>query len=216
MLPNNDPSPEPPTQQYDDYKNITITYMTRSLGIPRYLLHPPSLYLSPGYFMNEELRQIFPEVAAWSRNNFDTQKGIEHIAPCLGLVEEMGELLECIENDKPFPDYEDAVGDIGIYSIDFMSRAGLSPEICWPHLVRDQQPKNSAMVYLSRIVHCVLKHHQGIRGFDNKEYFLDQLQIHMSDFLYRISLSYNLTDCTINTWNKVVSKRNWVANPQGK
>ena len=152
-------------------------------------------------------------VATWSRQNFNDQKGIEHIAPLLGLVEELGELTEAIEQDRPVDPIHDAVGDIGIYCLDFIARAGLDVMEVWPDTV--VKLPHSPLVYLSRMVHACLKRHQGIRGFDNDVQFKEVLTVNTQYFLHAINSRYALTTHTTNTWNKVVSKRNWVSNPQG-
>jgi NTP pyrophosphatase (non-canonical NTP hydrolase) len=167
--------------------------------------------------LSEELINTFEGVAAWSKQNFGDQKGINHIAPMLGIGEEFGELMEAVLVSEDVSEINDAVGDIGIYTIDMLSRAGIPPEMVWPFEGIKHTPiKIPPAVSLGRMFHCVLKFHQGIRGYENVDFFHRNLMLATVPFLEVLEATYGLSTHTVGTWNRVVSKRNWVANPGGQ
>lgn len=166
---------------------------------------------------NMELQQVFAEVPVWSRENFGDQKGLEHKAPLFGIFEEFGELMIAIEEDGSTDNIHDAIGDIGIYSIDFLSRVGIDPVDVWPTVTDiGHQYKHTAYPYLSKVGHAVLKNHQGIRGFDDQSKFLSEVKANMTLFLGRLNNHYDITKHTITTWENNVRKRNWKKNPEGQ
>ena len=161
-----------------------------------------------------QLTRVFTEVPIWSSQMFGDQKGLNHLAPLLGILEELGELEEAqreTDLDLRIRDMEDAVGDIGIYTIDFLTRLGIDPVIVWPSWAAKQD--HPALVYLARVNHACLKRHQGIRGFDVDAVFDEAVIDNTAAFLHCINNVYALSRCTINTWKNVVSKRNWKAKP---
>lgn len=176
-----------------------------------------SFFLSENYML---IQQVFAEVPSWSQENFGDQKGLNYIAPLMGILEEVGELQEVIELDAPkkpenslMDEINDAVGDIGIYSIDFLARVGVNVIDIWPFTV--ESIKHSPVVYLSQVNHACLKRHQGIRGFDDNMKFYEYVITNMRLFLAKINSQYNLTENTITTWQRV-RERNWKKNPEGK
>lgn len=72
------------------------------------------------------------------------------------------------------------------------------------------------------LLHCVLKNHQAIRGYDDVEKYeterddaLADLLIYMCDFATREGV--DLLSVLNDTWRRVVARRNWKANPsEGK
>ena len=166
-----------------------------------------------------ELTRVFTEVPIWSSQMFGDQKGLNHLAPLLGILEELGELEEAgapnlnALMEEMYDAVNDAVGDIGIYTIDFLTRLGIAPVIVWPSRAAEQE--HSALVYLARLNHACLKRHQGIRGFDVDVVFNEAVIDNTAAFLHCINNVYDLSRGTINTWKNVVSKRNWKANPDG-
>jgi len=168
-----------------------------------------------GLIKPNELTRVFTEVPIWSSQMFGDQKGLNHLAPLLGILEELGELEEAVVSDLTafVEEIYDAVGDIGIYTIDFLTRLGIDPVIVWPSWAEEQE--HSALVYLARLNHACLKRHQGIRGFDVDTVFNEAVIDNTAAFLHCINHKHNLSRCTIETWNYIVSKRNWKANPDG-
>jgi hypothetical protein len=162
-----------------------------------------------------EITQVFLEVPKWSQENFGDQKGLKHLAPLMGLLEELGELQEAIEDGENTDVINDAIGDIGVYSIDFMARLGFNPIDIWPDPAMKQDFEHTPIVYLRHIFHACLKRHQGIRGFDNNDQFYGHVRMYLSLFLARIDNNYNLTRHTIAAW-KTVRERNWKTNPTGQ
>src|SRR5690606_26362100 len=81
-------------------------------------------------------------------------------------------------------------------------------------------PSSNIVFYVGKLSHAVLKRHQGIRGFD--KYFKYRTERDQAIVGLFKSLEGAALDCLkkeylviLNgTWNKVVSKRNWVASPE--
>lgn len=76
---------------------------------------------------------------------------------------------------------------------------------------------------LGELQHCILKAHQGIRGFsengtltqkyfDERDDALADILIYMCDFASRENV--NLLEVLNKTWRKIVSKRDWKKNPK--
>ena len=86
--------------------------------------------------LDVELDDLQLQVGMWARRNFGDNKGLEHIAPLLGMMEELGELIhEVLKSHQGIRETnksneEDAVGDIMVYLLDFCSRRGLRAGHC--------------------------------------------------------------------------------------
>ena len=84
------------------------------------------------------------QIPQWSKENFGDQKGINHIAPLLGIGEEIGELIFAVDQLNAYylsdakddehqkenmearrHEVEDALADIMIYFIDTLGRLGI-------------------------------------------------------------------------------------------
>lgn len=73
---------------------------------------------------------------------------------------------------------------------------------------------------LGELFHATLKRHQGIRGFDNDETFIAARNDAVADILvylcdYASREGFSLLEALNETWDRVVSKRNWKENPAG-
>lgn len=71
---------------------------------------------------------------------------------------------------------------------------------------------------VGELSHCVLKRHQGIRGFDSTDYYIAHrddavadLLVYLCDFADREGI--DLQSCLNQVWAKV-QKRDWEKNPQ--
>lgn len=169
------------------------------------------------------------ECAVWATANYPRSNGKPY-HPKIGITEELGELAEAIEKkdrDKAL----DAVADVAIYALDFMSKEGLW-RACDVFALALDSSKNDAVdldeessVFLQlmklngRLSHHWLKRDQGIRK--NEDHVAG-----MRDALVGIlSLCWDVHDDvrevetqtypeTIHrVWQRVVSKRNWIKNP---
>lgn len=72
---------------------------------------------------------------------------------------------------------------------------------------------------VGELCHATLKHHQGIRGFDDpakyEEAVIDaaaDIMVYLCDYAEREGFS--LHDALNTVWDRIVSKRNWAASPQ--
>ncbi len=172
--------------------------------------------------MLKTLSRIQAEVGVWSITNFGDQQSkvvdygpLRSLAPFLGIMEEIGEYEKAsIEGDEE--EMLDAIGDILIYACDFACREQADLFLC------DSEPliTETLSIIGGALCHCVLKHHQGIRGFDNvhkytvhRDAALISLMKVLSDICRNI-LNVSLIDVLNDTWEKV-SKRNWKKEPEG-
>jgi hypothetical protein len=191
---------------------------------------------------------------------------LHHVAPLLGMVEETGELVAAfVKWDKEA--IRDAIGDIFIYFLDYCSRTVTAQDnnpsalprggdvitihifncVNWDALnkpVPPQQlsafPVNTMMIALGQIIHCNLKRHQGIRGYDGNQKFLSEVGAALTLYfqsirdIYRTSHPHSgganqpgnlepsfmdhreafnsITVIAASTWNQVKT-RDWNKNP---
>lgn len=155
-------------------------------------------------------------VEAWSRENFGDQKGIEHLAPLIGIGEEIGELVDAIqgvERDK----VRDAIADIAIYFLDFCSRSGVMiSDFTDFSYVGDIPDSVRALSFeYGKLCHVSLKRHQGIRGFDADDHYRRSLATACScflstiDYVALVETGRHAHDLAAETWSNIVSRRNW-------
>lgn len=192
---------------------------------------------APTWIDVEDMLLIAQEVHLWSIENFGDQKGIDKLAPLLGIGEELGELAaasnseEFGEETERLREQADAIGDIGIYLFDFCTRDEVDLEgILWS--IDKSIPDNPALAFhsfdrclsslisdLGHLHHAVLKRHQGIRGYDDINVYVSNRDTAIGSLLanlYQISVTAlypfevnNFELIVEETWEKVVSKRNW-------
>jgi hypothetical protein len=163
-------------------------------------------------------KEAIAGVGGWSRGNFGDQKGAEALAPFAGIIEEIGEARAAFEPDEIVDGYCDQL----VYLADTAARCGITdidPE--WNDEV-SMSLAPSLEVALGQLAHAILKHHQGIRGFDDEEKFLAFAEAGIVNVFHAINREFNddndcidrdLAEEFTRTWQKTVSKRDWVANP---
>lgn len=176
------------------------------------------------------LRDIQKQVGHWSQNNFGTQlakygsfAGVDllELAPLMGLCEEVGELAEA----TTAADALDALGDVGIYLMDYCSRAGV--DIVDVVATTGVDPKwymgppavNHISAAVAMLQRAHLKQAQGIRGFDDLAVFVNAQ--HMAIAVLWVALNrctelVELKDYTTDILQPVarkVLKRDWVERP---
>lgn len=195
--------------------------------------------------------RIQKEIGEWSQKNFGDQKSnvaaintsndgllpvpLGHLAPLLGIVEELGEFT----TGRVREDHEemrDALGDMFIYFCDFTYRstADASLEIAYGHaedvimtlaLTKGgyAYPMRHLAIMLGELCHVTLKTHQGIRKFKDINYASDQYHLAAGRFLGALcvaclSLEEKYEDegfhpMTVleETWNRV-KQRDWKKN----
>mgnify|MGYP000533640357 FL=1 len=117
------------------------------------------------------------------------------------------------------------MGDIFIYLCDFSFRENCKLPIGVDSLGEDidekHGPEKSLIVYVGKLHHCMLKRHQGIRGYDDDDKFkgeriklLYQLLGQLERFVKETLPKTNLLQIANETWNKIVSKRDWKKDPK--
>lgn len=139
--------------------------------------------------------------------------GLGSLAPLLGLVEEVGEMITAEDNTGR----HDAIGDIAIYLCDYCSREGIP----WPGGWQDIDPAEQCEPFegivgaVGAMAHCHLKRHQRIRGFHDHSVFLRargralrSLIWHL-DRVARAGGKADLLTVLNETWTKIVKKRDW-------
>lgn len=161
------------------------------------------------------LAELQTRVAAWSRSNFGEQTSkydgtvYGHLLPLIGVAEEF------FEGQIALDEYDDAqvddsVADIIIYLCDFTHRLGIPLKDNW---YTYRCPLDKAF---KNLFHSTLKMHQGIRGFEDKEYALKEISISAHCIISALQNEdfVDPVELATNTFNKIVSKRNWVTDPK--
>ena len=174
----------------------------------------------------ESVIQAVREIAQWSQENFGEQKGdglhLGRIAPLLGIFEEIYEYLyaDCQQESL------DALGDILIFMVDYLSRCGKSPEEIADMILHvDESKLARAQLKCMRLARCLrlarheLKRVQGIRGYENDVFYASirdeaiRELISIVRVLLKLFSSYEPDDALLLVWNRV-KQRNWRANPE--
>ena len=119
--------------------------------------------------------------------------------------------------------WQDAIGDTLIYLCDFAEREGVS--LASLEFEPSEEPLS---ITYGRLLHVMLKRHQGIRGYDNTNQFVTSRNTAIAQvFMSLISLTagiggdwnegtkYLLT-LGESVYQKVVVKRDWKLNPEGE
>lgn len=142
------------------------------------------------------------------------------LAPLWGIVEEYGELQAAVTDDEKI----DACGDIYIYCCDYASREGfvlpigirtIDQEL---PLMYDDAIRGMG-VWIGKLYHATLKHHQGIRGFEDENFYKMKRDLAVAMLLAHLQaycaeqLNERLLVIANKTWNGIVSKRNWKTSP---
>ncbi len=113
-----------------------------------------------------DLIAIQEEQIAWSERNFGQQPAR---LPHLGIIEELGELGSAYELDD-IDQVRDAVGDVGIYALDFCGKMKWNLADFWNDRVwfdnesGDNTARRRIFTLVRRLAHHQLKGEQGIRG----------------------------------------------------
>jgi hypothetical protein len=176
------------------------------------------------------LQGIQQQVGQWSLRNFGPQLAkhgslaggaLLEFAPLLGLCEECGELAEA----TTAADALDAMGDIGIYLLDYCSRAGVNlAEVVdttgvdpkW-YMGSPRAGDITAAVALLQRAH--LKQAQGIRGFEDLAVFVAAqhkavaiLWVALNRCTELVELKDYTNDILVPVARKVL-RRDWVEHP---
>jgi NTP pyrophosphatase (non-canonical NTP hydrolase) len=188
-----------------------------------------------------KLNDLQQQVGEWAKMNFDNNHSkvdrcsavgpsdtiLKEVAPLLGIFEELGEFAEGDMFGTKVVDQRekqrDALGDVGIYLCDFTSRLGIPLEEvanATPSFTYRMHPYQLLLYAAGRIAHANLKHHQGIRGMDQPIHYDTEMRSRLGDFINLLktvsstALGEDFWSITVDTWEKIVAKRNWKANKQ--
>ena len=156
--------------------------------------------------------RLVNEVGKWSYENFGSQQSkttfcrlsndspgytnllLGPVAPAFGIIEEMGELFDALAKyDRGL--VEDSIADAMIYIADYAARSQFDVLriIDWDDVSAKLDietihplPEKTREFLLRRIgafCHVNLKRHQGIRGFDDPEVFINHIRPLLCDFI---------------------------------
>jgi hypothetical protein len=139
---------------------------------------------------------------------------LKHLAPLLGIAEELGELSEA-DQKSCTNGRKDAIGDIIIYTCDFATRV----DINFTDYTVEHALSKDLTLEVGQLFHHVLKMHQGIRGYEDLGFALTEIKdtiysifdvLHDCCNVYGIDPPFTLAT---ETFNETVSKRDWKKNP---
>lgn len=164
------------------------------------------------------------ELETWLNHNFPNTTSDEQFK---GIVEEIGELAEAdiIYKADPLPAkkelVKDAVGDIVIYLTNYCTKNNFRLADCVTNVSGKLAGNGLYGIWIQagKLAHADLKHAQGIRKYTNERYISEArraiacLYIGLSN--YCISINCHISDC-IETAYRAISKRDWIANPDGE
>lgn len=117
---------------------------------------------------------------------------LNSVAPFLGIVEEFGEQeLAIAQQDLGL--VKDGVGDMLIFMADFYYRSKLPIVLRWDKIedkLKIEAPVSEhggtaqyILMTIGRACHAVLKHHQGIRGYERAEKYVPEINHIMEDLV---------------------------------
>lgn len=179
------------------------------------------------------LSELQSAIGNWSHYNFGEQRSkstrchyctrpltLGPLAPLMGIVEETCELFTADSDIAR----NDAVGDILIYLCDYAEREGLQLQdavaaYAFP-FVEFRNCRTTIIRAVGELIHCTLKRHQGIRGFDDDVQYTNArdravaLLFAAVDHYTRMTFTDETPLDILNATWEHVSKRDWKANPQ--
>lgn len=153
------------------------------------------------------------EQTAWSEKNFGKQPAYR---PMLGMIEELCELQQAWDR-KDKPEIIDAIGDVGIYMLDYCGKRGWSLDEVW---ARAQHGVNvetywNVIPSILKLAHHQLKGEQNIRG--GTAHHDEQLRLQLAVVLHQLefmaeSVGSDFPAIINGVWAKV-RLRDWTKNP---
>lgn len=168
----------------------------------------------------EMLEILQAEAAAWTLRNFPDQPAYH---PLLGMVEELGELLEAVEAAN-FGAVHDAFADILIFAANLCTHCDLSVATIWENRLDALPPTHAVApvslapspaipaltIAMGKVAHHRLKYEQGIRG--NAQDHLNGLANALAHLFVAVdALLPNVVPVAFKVWREEVQPRNWRA-----
>jgi len=148
-----------------------------------------------------DFRVLQDEQKPWIEHNF---KGRRATHPCLGVVEEFGELMLANTHE----DYNDALGDIIIYMADLCSALDIELQWVWDHKTHKAYDEQEILIWLGKLCHGVLKREQGIRAKENHILTAVTALQNLLGIIEARNPPLDIMKITEETWNKVKT-RDW-------
>jgi hypothetical protein len=181
---------------------------------------------------NTKVLHLQADVGEWAKRNFGEneikfgpQKGcpLGSFAPLLGLSEETGELIEAVSQKDPHK-AKDAIGDVGIYLLDYCAREDvqLYAVSATPGELIDLLRIGSSVQVLAasvgRLQRANLKRAQGIRNHGDDTVFRNAQRLAICGIMAALSMAslemFNVSFVAIlEDIAKEVVKRDWIAKP---
>lgn len=173
------------------------------------------------------IRKVMKEQKAWSLHNFGPTTPENQRDPLIGVVEELGELAHAVLKKKQgirgTPEEHnaamfDAIGDMQIFLLDAMNRFGipLSPQTTdrLPGCAEDLRNKQEAFLrFASNITACCLTVGYEEASEESREAAVRHILCNI--WALAGSLGVPPLAALVQTWESVVSKRDWVRYPGG-
>lgn len=170
-----------------------------------------------------ELATIQQEVGTWGEENFGPNNDQNINDPAVGFVEELGEFAQAVlkraqgirgTKEKWDADAADALGDMGIYLLHHCYRRGVSfannyaKGVDLAGLIHDASVSEQALVLrATREAHRLEDIYDDAGDLRYAELFARVILLAYSEGLHWHQM-------TIDTWTKIVSKRNWKKDAQ--
>jgi hypothetical protein len=149
----------------------------------------------------------------WIDRNFPGHKPWH---PLLGLVEEFGEFAAAASDE----DRVDAVADVVIFAADYCTSMGWHLGDIWREsssssavsYAESQKPETAVLINLGRLCHAHLKQTQAVRTDEDWQTEGRQALARLFALL-RVISGVDVVQAAKQTWDSVVSKRDWIKNP---
>lgn len=186
------------------------------------------------FILDGELGDVAAKVGEWSDRNLPAERTIAILQKAHGIHEEIGELVEAVERgESVYPDgltafahFEDALGDIGLYWLDFCAKYEVDItklprfdieepwERAWLLFWQRGTLISALVIWSGRLSHGVLKTTQNIRNHENHRETIEQSLFNILKICWHLAMS--IEEDLYGIIEKVAEKvllRDWVANP---
>lgn len=176
----------------------------------------------------EKIRKMQEDHKLWAFQNFGPDMKSNLIDPVIGVIEEVGEFAHAFLKKKQKirgtaaehdANMKDALCDIGIFLMHFSSKCSIQYADVLLRAENHYESDAGMEVDIVRLT-CAVKHLQVACLMASEEIvYPDVIRDQIVTFMrqvYGISniIGFKLTDGILETWDKIVSKRNWKANQQ--
>jgi len=173
-----------------------------------------------------KINEVQDQHKEWAFQNFGANTAENQIDPVLGVIEEIGEFshsfLKRKQGIRGTPEehqanMRDALADVSIYLMHFCTKAGVRFVDVLLRAESNYVSEHSTETELIRLT-CGVKHLQVAYLMSIEDaVFVDAVRHQITDFMalvYRVAnkVGVDLTATIIETWESIVSKRDWKKN----